>query len=103
MDETALSRVAETHRLVVTMEEANLRGGFGQAVAHWMMEHRASAHVHCIGIEDCFVTHGARNILLDWAGLSAQRVEKRILQWLESPPLGTNRIRNSEFGIRNSE
>jgi 1-deoxy-D-xylulose-5-phosphate synthase len=101
LDENMLARMANSHRMIITLEEANLRGGFGQSVAHWMMEMGAKAQVHCIGIEDCFVPHGARNILLDWAGLSAPRIEKRIMQWLPRVPETKSRVRNADFGMRN--
>jgi 1-deoxy-D-xylulose-5-phosphate synthase len=106
LDHDALTRVADTHRMIITLEEANLRGGFGQAVTQWVMERRsqAPAQVHCVAIEDCFVPHGARNILLDWAGLSAPRIEKRIHGWLENPPRETRaRVTNADFGMRNAE
>ncbi len=95
LDHNMLARMANSHRLIITLEEANIRGGFGQSVAHWMMEMGAKAQVHCIGIEDCFVPHGARNILLDWAGLSVPRIEKRIHGWLES-----KQLRIADFGFR---
>ncbi|MBI3873092.1 MAG: 1-deoxy-D-xylulose-5-phosphate synthase [candidate division Zixibacteria bacterium] len=86
LDEPMLEKIARRHRTIVTIEEANRRGGFGQAVAQNMMTRRAPVTVHAIGVEDCFVPHGARPILLDWAGLSAPRLEKRIRGFLDQSP-----------------
>ncbi len=102
LDVDTLRRVSDSHRMIITLEEANLRGGFGQSITHWMMEKGTPAQVHCIGIEDCFVPHGARNILLDWAGLSAPRIEKRIMSWMEPKSHEhANRLRSVDFGMRN--
>jgi 1-deoxy-D-xylulose-5-phosphate synthase len=73
---------------VVTMEEGQAAGGFGAAV----MEYRSSmkvaspssklADVVTLGIPDKFVEHGARQILLDQAGLSPARVTQFLLSFL---------------------
>jgi 1-deoxy-D-xylulose-5-phosphate synthase len=83
LDEAMLERIASTYRQVVTIEEANRRGGFGQAIADWMQARRAQVQVECIAIEDCIVPHGARSLLLELTGLSVGRLEKRILSTLQ--------------------
>jgi 1-deoxy-D-xylulose-5-phosphate synthase len=79
LDEAMLEQIAGRHQRVVTIEEGNRRGGFGQAVAEWFQTQRANVQVEVIAIDDCLVQHGARNILLDLVGLSVPRLEKRIL------------------------
>ena len=86
LDQAMLDRIARSHRLVVTIEEANRRGGFGQAVAQNLASRPEPVAVHGIAIDDCPVPHGARPILLDWAGLSAGRIEKRIRSILDEAP-----------------
>ncbi|HUU45761.1 MAG TPA: 1-deoxy-D-xylulose-5-phosphate synthase [Acidobacteriota bacterium] len=85
LDDAMLDRIGRTHRMVVTIEEGALRGGFGQAVAHAMAELGATAGVHCIAADDRLVPHGARSVLLDWTGLSVARIEKRIRALLDVP------------------
>jgi 1-deoxy-D-xylulose-5-phosphate synthase len=84
LDNEMLERLAVSRRLVVTIEEGSRRGGFGQAVAEWMQARRAQAVVECIAIDDVIVPHGVRSILLDLVGLSTIRLEKRILNVLDS-------------------
>jgi 1-deoxy-D-xylulose-5-phosphate synthase len=86
LDEPMLDRIARSHRVVVTIEEGNRRGGFGQAVAQNLASRPEPVAVHGIAIDDCLVPHGARPILLDWAGLSAARIEKRIRTLMEPSP-----------------
>jgi 1-deoxy-D-xylulose-5-phosphate synthase len=98
LDDEALDRIASRHRLVVTLEEGVLRGGFGQAVTLALMRRRCDAIVEAMAVEDKFVPHGARAILLDWAGLSVARIEKRIRALLGDASaharIETSRLRN---------
>lgn len=65
---------------IVTLEEGYLSGGFGSAVLEYSAAARSvrpgkkQAEIACVGINDHFVEHGARNILLDINGLSPQKV-----------------------------
>ncbi|MEW5700730.1 MAG: 1-deoxy-D-xylulose-5-phosphate synthase [Candidatus Zixiibacteriota bacterium] len=89
LDTVMLGRIAAVHQCIVTIEEANRRGGFGQAVAQEFASRPQRPAVHTIAVEDCLVPHGARPILLDWAGLSAARIEKRIHAILVANPVET--------------
>jgi 1-deoxy-D-xylulose-5-phosphate synthase len=65
---------------IVTLEEGCLAGGFGAAVLEWAARERVSSpgcalpEIVCLGINDQFVEHGARNILLDINGLSPAKI-----------------------------
>lgn len=69
---------------VVCIEEGLSAGGFGAAVLeHAARERRhqpgiRQAAIYCLGIEDHFVEHGARNILLDLNGLSPEKLIQQI-------------------------
>lgn len=70
---------------IITLEEGCLSGGFGTAILEWAAKHRASnphikqAEIHCLGVPDHFVEHGARGVLLDANGLSPAKVAQSIL------------------------
>lgn len=72
---------------IITLEEGVLAGGFGSAVLEYAAALKLSqpgerlADIACIGIEDHFVEHGARSILLDLNGLSAAKVTHKILKF----------------------
>jgi 1-deoxy-D-xylulose-5-phosphate synthase len=71
LDTLLLERLASTHRLIVTVEENALAGGFGSAV----LEHLGSSvPVVRFGLPDAFVPHGDRTQLLEDLGLTAQAV-----------------------------
>lgn len=75
---------------IITLEEGFLSGGFGSAV----LEHAASlrlnkpgiklAEVACLAVPDVFVEHGARSILLDLNGLSANKVCEKIIRFADA-------------------
>ncbi len=76
LDRELLGRLWPRHRLVVTLEENNLPGGFGAAVLEWAAAARPGARTRVLnlGLPDGFVEHGARGQLLREAGLDAESV-----------------------------
>jgi 1-deoxy-D-xylulose-5-phosphate synthase len=86
LDTAMMDRIAEKHRLVITIEEGCLRGGFGQAAAQELAVRNPDLKVRSIGADDRLIPHGARTILLDWTGLSVARLEKQIRGWLDALP-----------------
>jgi 1-deoxy-D-xylulose-5-phosphate synthase len=79
LDQSLVRRALEQTRLVVTVEEAMLMGGFGSAVLECANELGLSAsHVRRLGIPDQFVEHGERAELLRELELDAAGIEKCI-------------------------
>ena len=77
LDAQLLLALAQTKRLIVTVEEAYLAGGFGSAV----LEAAADAglntgHVRRLGIPDKFIEHAERGELLADLGLDAAGIVK---------------------------
>jgi 1-deoxy-D-xylulose-5-phosphate synthase len=70
MDEALLSDLLARHESVLTMEEGSVSGGFGSRVALFMKEHGFAQPFAALGLPDQFVTHGAREKLLEICGLS---------------------------------
>jgi 1-deoxy-D-xylulose-5-phosphate synthase len=76
------SLIEDTTNKIVTLEEGCMAGGFGAAVLEWAAQHKAQnpkikqADIAIVALEDKFVEHGARAILLDDYGLSATKVAK---------------------------
>lgn len=74
MDEAVLEHVLKNARFVFTAEEGQLRGGFGQAVAAYLMDNAYEGRFKSFGISDNFTTHGDRNELLELVGLDAESI-----------------------------
>ncbi len=81
LDDTLLEQVVAQHKLIVTMEEAIERGGFGQTIAHNVRDKlNATVPVRVIAIKDELIPHGPRKNLLEYAGLSVDQLTERVRQ-----------------------
>ncbi|MDE6853127.1 MAG: 1-deoxy-D-xylulose-5-phosphate synthase, partial [Lachnospiraceae bacterium] len=64
LDEDVLRELAAGHRLVVTLEEGVITGGFGQTVATWYeMQGIRDVQVYPVALPDQFIEHGSVDIL----------------------------------------
>lgn len=75
LDEELLLQLANDHDTIITLEENELNGGYGQAVdAFYMNANIEGIHVHNIAISDMFVEHGSVRELRKMLGLDADSV-----------------------------
>ena len=79
LDKNCLRKLAESHPLLVTMEENVASGGFGEHVAAFLEEEALHTKVLRIAIPDCFVEHGSVGELKKALGLDADSVTEKIL------------------------
>jgi 1-deoxy-D-xylulose-5-phosphate synthase len=80
LDASLLLALAHTKRVIVTVEEAYLAGGFGSAVLELLEENGLQDKVHVIrmGIPDRLVSHGDAKLLLAKYGLDADGIYTRV-------------------------
>lgn len=85
LDSQLLLALAQTKRLVVTVEEAYLAGGFGSAVLELLEENGLQDKVRVVrmGIPDRLVTHGDPKLLLAKYGLDADGIYTRVKESIE--------------------
>jgi 1-deoxy-D-xylulose-5-phosphate synthase len=86
LDETLLLEVAAAHRLIITLEENVVAGGFGSAVLELFARERVTK-VKCVplGIADQFVTQGSAEVLLRLCGLDCESVCRKVLELYGAP------------------
>ena len=87
LDEALISKLAQDHELLVTIEENVLPGGFGAAVLEHLEDSRGAesgprARVLRIGLPDRYVTHGKPAALRGEVGLTGDTVAERVLDAL---------------------
>ncbi len=83
MDDKLLLQIAKSHKVIVTVEENYLAGGFGSAVMEKLESLGIQKQVVRIGLEDKFIEHGAADKLLELSGLSAVNLAKVVASlWL---------------------
>lgn len=77
IDKDALDSV-RNYKLVVCIEEANVIGGLGSAVAEYLASKPNCPTVNIYGINDCFPHAGTYKFMLDQLGLDGQHLAERI-------------------------
>ncbi|MEP6741879.1 MAG: 1-deoxy-D-xylulose-5-phosphate synthase [bacterium] len=85
LDAQLLLALAQTKRLIVTVEEAYLAGGFGSAVLELLEENGLQDKVRVVrmGIPDRLVTHGDPKLLLAKYGLDADGIYMRVKESID--------------------
>ena len=78
LDQRMLRQIMKKVKTIITVEENACRGGFGSSVFQFCGKHKPGLRVHCIGLPDNFVEHGARPILLKITQMDAGGLAKRI-------------------------
>lgn len=87
IDDVMVRQLAERIGRVVTLEEAQVFGGFGSAVSETLDALGASQTPHLrIGLPDQFIEHGKRSELLQLAQVDPQSLYSRIAVWLQLHP-----------------
>jgi 1-deoxy-D-xylulose-5-phosphate synthase len=76
--DSRLGSFAAAHRLVVTVEDNVLAGGFGAAVAEVLADEKVKTPLVRLGIPDQFLPHGKRGALLAELGLDAAGIADRV-------------------------
>ena len=82
LDTERIDEMARTKRLLITVEENVLAGGFGSAVAEYLADHGIEVPLLRFGIPDRFIEQGTRRELLSLCGLQPDEMAERIRERL---------------------
>ena len=83
IDLETVAWAAQTHDLVVTIEENTIVGGAGSAVLEGLADMGLTPDVMHLGVPDCFVTHGAMKQLLSDVLLTPEGVADAVIGRLQ--------------------
>ncbi len=85
LDAELILALAQTKRIIVTVEEAYLAGGFGSAVLELLEENALLDKVKIVrmGVPDRIVTHGDAKLLLAKYGLDADGIYQKVRETIE--------------------
>lgn len=81
IDKTAIIKAAQETRAIVTVEEHNIIGGLGSAVAE-VLGDSSPVKITRIGVDDKFGRSGTPEALLEYYGLTAEAIVKKTLALL---------------------
>ena len=77
-DKELVDRLAKNHRLIETMEENVLQGGFGLPVTAYIHEHYPQVKVMNIALPDAYVEHGNVSVLRKGLGIDSDSIIQRL-------------------------
>jgi len=84
LDKALILDLVRNHKLIATVEDHALMGGFGSAVLELVTEEREDADkIVRMGIPDRFMEHGPRNLILKNIGLDEDEIADKFFATLE--------------------
>ena len=84
LDKALILDLVRNHKLIATVEDHALMGGFGSAVLELVTEEREDAgKIVRMGIPDRFMEHGPRNLILKNIGLDEDEIADKFIATLE--------------------
>lgn len=82
LDENLLHQIFTRFNRVVTVEDGCIQGGFGSAVAEFMVDNGYSAKITRLGVPDEFIEHGTQEELWDQCGYGKQGIRDAVLEMI---------------------
>jgi 1-deoxy-D-xylulose-5-phosphate synthase len=90
IDHAMIAQMAETHGVIVTVEENSLMGGAGAAVLESLQQYENSypqknmqLKTLCLGLPDTFIEHGVHETMLAECGLDQDGIVRAIQKILK--------------------
>lgn len=88
LDNELLWQILQEHQVVVTIEDGTIIGGFGSAIAEFVVQNNFKNKMKILGIPDKFIEHGSQEELHSLLGLNpdgiAKTIEKLVLEELKA-------------------
>ena len=78
LDEDILHTVFKKHKIVLTVEDGTIVGGFGSAVLEFMSDNGYHAKIVRLGIPDRFIEHGTQEELYQECGYDTDAIVARV-------------------------
>jgi 1-deoxy-D-xylulose-5-phosphate synthase len=84
IDQAILHAVFTRFKKVITIEDGTIVGGFGSAVAEFMVHHQYNSSLKMLGIPDEFVEHGTQRQLYRECGFDAESIARTVREILQT-------------------
>lgn len=84
LDEVMISKLATSHKVLVTLEENAIMGGAGSGVNEFLMRQQLGVPVLNIGLPDYFIPQGSQEEIRSDLGLDSVGIRRKIDLWLSS-------------------
>ena len=84
LDTALLDTIAESHDLIITIEENAIAGGAGAGVMEYLSFASVTTPVRLIGLPDEYVDHGSREELLSYCKLDVAGITEQVEHYIEA-------------------
>ncbi|AIT08670.1 1-deoxy-D-xylulose-5-phosphate synthase [Candidatus Francisella endociliophora] len=80
LDENIINEICKSHDILVTLEENSIAGGAGSAVNEYLIAKDLTKKITVknFGLQDEFLNHGTKDLLLDYSNISVEKISKEI-------------------------
>jgi 1-deoxy-D-xylulose-5-phosphate synthase len=82
LDEALLHEALSTYAKIITVEDGTVAGGFGSAVAEFMVQHNYTNELRILGIPDRIVEHGTLKELHKECGFDAEGIAEVVKEMM---------------------
>jgi 1-deoxy-D-xylulose-5-phosphate synthase len=86
LDEALLHDVFKAYPSVITVEDASIVGGFGSAIAEFMVDHQYANQLIRLGIPDTLIEHGEQAELYRLCGIDSSGIAQKIAELFQVKP-----------------
>ena len=83
LDEKLIDSLEGKYRLIVTIEENVLKGGYGESVLEYVNSCNMDIKVYNAALKDEFIEHGSVDYLRDKYGLNADVISSNIINMIK--------------------
>lgn len=83
LDTRLLAHIVESHKIIITVEDGVINGGFGSAVTEWCRDNNHNMIIDVLGVSDNWVTHGTVAELKHDCGYDAAGIRSSVLNALK--------------------
>ena len=90
LDEVLLHRIFKEFKTIITIEDAAIQGGFGSAIAEFLVDHSYTAKLIRLGVPDEIIEHGEQKELYALCGIDAAGILVKILANSSVQPVKNN-------------
>ncbi len=87
LDEVLLHDVFKAYPSVITVEDASIVGGFGSAIAEFMVDNRYTNQLIRLGIPDSLIEHGEQAELYHLCGIDSIGIAQKIEELYQAKPV----------------
>jgi 1-deoxy-D-xylulose-5-phosphate synthase len=94
IDELLIDQLAQSHELIVTVEENTIAGGAGSAVNEYLANNQIILPTLNLGLSDEFLNHGTHQELLNQSGLDSSGIYKAAAKRMDSLKKNDTQIPN---------